>query len=230
MLSAVGLSALGALAPVDGASAQVLLSEDQREWVDANPVVRYGISSVSYPFVFEDEGRPKGIVIDYLSRIEARTGLAFRYVPTRGKVEARRALEAGEIALVPFMRIDEARTATHAFTRPVARVALGLFTRAESPYVEAFDDLAGRRVGVPAGTAGAFGRVRSAPTYIEFESTGALDRMLRQERLDIAARYAQAPAGSGVVPTAAQAAIVTSAMAAAVAAVSIYRNGRATGR
>jgi ABC-type amino acid transport substrate-binding protein len=293
MLSAVGLPVLGALAPVVGASDPVLLSEDQREWADSNPVVRYGISSVSYPFVFEDGGRPKGIVIDYLSRVEARTGLAFRHVPMAGKVEARRALAAGEIALVPFMRIDEARKATYAFTKPVARVALGLFTRTDGPYVEALDDLAGRRVGVPAGAAEAFGRVRSAPAYVEFDSTSALvralgegrvdaivapapnvrfevgrqhaqarvvlqtilstkvpygmacglgtsplvgildralDRMLRQERLDIAARYAQAPSGSGVVPTAAQAAIVTTAMAAAVAAASVLRNGRVTGR
>lgn len=59
-------------------SANLRLTKEHQRWISANPLVSVGVSSDWPPFEYQDVlGNPRGIDIDILNVISARTGLSF---------------------------------------------------------------------------------------------------------------------------------------------------------
>jgi len=178
------LAPLAALAPRPARPApgdDLLLTDAQRDWIRANPVVRYAVSFEVQPYLYLDRGRPAGYVADLLSKAGTLTGLSFELVPVRDRDDAVGRMQRGEIALIPMYRIDEERRKRIPLTQPVANFTLGVFTLSDHVYVDSLAELAGRKVAAPRGMTipEVFGE--QSPAMLPFSSTldalrGLLDR------------------------------------------------------
>jgi len=160
------------------------LSEAGTRWVAAHPLVRYSVAVQAHPYCFLEGARPSGIVVDMLGLIAQQAGLSLQYVPKRTPEQALDALAAGEVSVVPYLRMNVEQAAEFRFTRPVARVTLGIFSRFDSPYIDGLDDLGGRRVGVPAGTHGTFSQAKPAVRFVEFSPVDRLVHALWNKEVD----------------------------------------------
>ncbi len=164
----------------------LLLTDTQRAWMRAHPVVRYGIAFEARPYLIVDHGRPSGYVIDLLAKVSRLTGLVFEHVPTRGLEEAFERLARDEIDLLPLARIDAERRTRVSYTQPVATFTLGVFTRSAAPYVDDLGDLAGLRVAMPRGLVGTVELAGALPVPRPYEGTEAAIRALLDGRVDAA--------------------------------------------
>jgi two-component system sensor histidine kinase EvgS len=162
----------------------LLLTDAQRDWIRANPVVRYTVSFEARPFLFLEDGRPAGYVADLLARASRLTGLTFVHVPSRDRDDALRRLAVGEVALVPLMRIDDSRRARIPLTQPFATFTLGIFTRTDASYVDGLPDLVGLRVGMPRGMVASLSFDGPVPRFLPLDSTVDGLRGLRDGRYD----------------------------------------------
>ncbi len=90
-----------ASAQENGSGGGALLSEQQRLWLESNPLLRIGIWSDTPPVVFtESAGGPRGIVVDYLEAIE-RQGVRLNPRIYPSMAEALEGLRRGEVDLIP---------------------------------------------------------------------------------------------------------------------------------
>ena len=70
-----------ARAETDAAPAPLPLSQEEKAWIAAHPVIRLGIDPNYGPYSFLDEkGQLQGVVRDFLSPIEKSLGLRFEIV------------------------------------------------------------------------------------------------------------------------------------------------------
>jgi ABC-type amino acid transport substrate-binding protein len=183
LLIAAPLALAASRAPAQEAD-PLLLTDAQRDWIRDHPVVRFTVSFEARPFLFLEAGRPAGYVVDLLAKASRLTGLRFEYVASRDRDDALRRLAAGEIELVPMMRIDDSRRGRVPLTQPVANFTLGIFTRTDAPYVDDLADLAGRRVAMPRGMAQSLPFDDPVPRFESFDSTVDGIRGLLDGRFD----------------------------------------------
>gem|GEM_PF-443391 len=70
--------------PQNAAAKAISLTEAERDWLNAHPVVRYTGDPLWMPFeAFDENGNYIGIVADHLKLIAQRTGIRFEIIPTR---------------------------------------------------------------------------------------------------------------------------------------------------
>ena len=116
-LMALGLI-LGSLSCGVGSRGKVDLSQGERAWLRAHPVVRVAPIPDYAPLEWVDPtGRVQGVAPDLLKLLEARSGLRFEYVPTGSWQEALDLVKGGKADCVDLAAPTEARMEYLAFTR-----------------------------------------------------------------------------------------------------------------
>jgi len=79
LAAARGMAAPEAIAAPPGHAVMASLTDEERAWIAAHPVVRVGHDPSYAPYSFPDAtGRLVGIDLDYAARIAQRTGLRFQ--------------------------------------------------------------------------------------------------------------------------------------------------------
>ncbi|NJB67630.1 diguanylate cyclase (GGDEF)-like protein/PAS domain S-box-containing protein [Desulfobaculum xiamenense] len=156
VLSAAGaLLALAALAVIlrPQHSTNVVLNNAERHFLHEHPYLRVGIDREFVPLQFTDaNGKARGFSVDYLNLLGVNIGANFEFVgDTWENLPGR--LERGEIDLIADMTPTPERQKRFAFTEPVSSHTTHIYVPTHIVEVENLDDLAGRKVGVPAGTA-----------------------------------------------------------------------------
>src|SRR4051794_15079374 len=71
--------------------------DEQRAWIAAHPVVRYGSDTGWRPIIDVEDGRAVGLIPRYLALLSAQTGLRFEYVPTASAMDALARFQQGEL-------------------------------------------------------------------------------------------------------------------------------------
>lgn len=106
VLSAIGCLALSALASGDHQSSELILSDEERAWIAANPVVRVGVWRDLPPLEYMQGKELKGLSDDYLDYITHKTGLTFTYVPAQLFQDRVNLLMNKQIDLISTVRIN----------------------------------------------------------------------------------------------------------------------------
>lgn len=91
-----------ALALVGGASAQanplpMALSQEERDWIAAHPMLKVGVFDDLQPFEYMSAGQMRGLSAKYLQLIARRTGLRFEAVSVTTRSTRRDMLLSGEV-------------------------------------------------------------------------------------------------------------------------------------
>ncbi|ARP80172.1 hypothetical protein CAL12_04560 [Bordetella genomosp. 8] len=77
------------------------LSAEEKTWIAAHPAVRIAVDPSWKPIQYVENGRDAGLVSEYLSAIERRTGLKFVLVPHTGWDEVTDKLARADVDVLP---------------------------------------------------------------------------------------------------------------------------------
>jgi two-component system sensor histidine kinase EvgS len=130
----------------------LVLTDAERAWIGAHPVVRYSMFEGSAPFAFRDaSGEPAGLAVDVLNTIARTTGLRFEGRLRRSIDDVYKDLNDGEASLIPFSITLGQTSPERVPTVPYGEALLAIVTRTDAPPLRRGTSLAGKRVALPAG-------------------------------------------------------------------------------
>lgn len=162
-------------ASVSAVNAQlVLLTPDERAWIEAHPVIRAGHDATYSPYAMQDAaGAVVGIDPDYLALIGQRTGLKFRNEvrPDWGQVV--NDFKAGELDVLLSLSRTPDRENYLSYTQSYAHAPNVVITRSDSPYLFALAELKGHTIAIPRDSAGLrddIARFVPGNTVVEFDT------------------------------------------------------------
>ena len=129
----------------------VTLTEKERAWLKAHPVIRLSGDPHWLPFeTFTPEGEYHGIVPDYLQLIEKYSGMQFKVVPNQKWSDTIRMAKNRELDVISAMESEE-RKEYLSFTHNYFEVPIVIVTRKSHEDIESPADLQGQRVAIASG-------------------------------------------------------------------------------
>ena len=124
-------------------------TEEEQAFLAEHPVIRLGIDPEFVPFEFiNEQGEYAGIVADYLSLIEDRTGLQFEVALDLTWVEAYEKVLAGEIDALPAVGKTTEREQHLLFSEPYYFFKRVIVTQDQDTKISGIEDLHGLTVAV----------------------------------------------------------------------------------
>ena len=130
------------------------LSEQERAWLRAHPVIRVVQDPGWPPVEFTNErGEPSGMYRDYLSLVEQRLGVKFELVRNLSWQEAYDRLKRWEIDMTTSVAVTPERTEFWAFTKPYMKIPIVIATHPDVTYIADMRELDGKKVAVVEGYA-----------------------------------------------------------------------------
>ena len=142
-----GLICLSAIAQAraDKASTpRLTLGASDQAWLTAHPVIRLGIDTGYGPYSFlDDQGRPQGVVIEFLNHLGPALGVRFEIVSNLDWPQLMAAVEARQIDAVATVTHSPQREALLVFTGMYLPTPLVIMTRTETPQLHSLQELAG---------------------------------------------------------------------------------------
>ena len=130
------------------------LTAEQQAWLAEHPVVRVGIDAHWAPVEFVDEtGRPQGISVAYLQRLEKLLGLRIEFAQGLTWAEAKQRLADGNIDVLPTIAMTPDRQHSLHFTEPYLSFPAAIFSAADVAYLGDLRALEGKTVAIVQGEA-----------------------------------------------------------------------------
>ncbi len=131
----------------DNAPVPLTLSDADKAWLAAHPVIRVGIDQNFAPYSFVDaEGRFQGVAADFTQRIADMLGVRFEPVIGLKWPEVMKALEHGEIDVVATISFLPERAAFTLFSERYLPTPVVVFTRHGTAQLASVDQLAEMKV------------------------------------------------------------------------------------
>lgn len=130
------------------------LSDEEREWLTNNPVIRTAIDTNWAPIEFVDnDGNYRGISADYLKRMEELLGVRFEVEKRLNWQESVAAFKRGELDVFTSVVRTPERESYISFTDTYTDFPISIFTGPSISYIGSMDKLEGFKVGVVEGYA-----------------------------------------------------------------------------
>jgi two-component system sensor histidine kinase EvgS len=136
----------------DMGESPIALTDTERAWIAAHPVVRVGVDTDSAPYTFIDShGEFAGMFADLLKLVSHRTGLRFEAVP-RDTIDALEDdLKSGHTSLVTTLTPTPERRKFLAFTADVVPMTWALVARGDDRSITGLRSLRGKRLALTRG-------------------------------------------------------------------------------
>lgn len=126
------------------------LSDKEKAWLKAHPVIRVGIDHNWAPIEFVDEkGRHSGVSASYLKLLEKRLGVHFEIDYSRRLwSDSIRSVQHKELDMLSSAAITDKRQNALVFSRPYLKQSIVIVADSEVGFVNDLNDLSGRKVAV----------------------------------------------------------------------------------
>jgi PAS domain S-box-containing protein len=132
----------------------IQLTEKERAWLEAHPLIRVAADTRWAPVEFVDEdGEFKGISIDYLKQLSEMLGLEFQFKKDVTWQQAMDAVESGELDMFSSLARTPGREALYNFTTPYLSMPISIFAGGDVTYIGNLKALEGKRIAVVEGYA-----------------------------------------------------------------------------
>ncbi len=104
----------------------------------------------SFPpyYLLDENGNPSGFAADVMNAVAKRAGLTVKYRVKENWSEINKALQNGDIDIIPNYGITEQRKDHAAYTVPVDTFRISIFVRKDTNDIKSIDDLSERPVAV----------------------------------------------------------------------------------
>jgi len=139
-----------AAAPVciGNAAEPSLLTAEEKAYLARKGEVAYCIDPDRLPFSAIREGRPQGMAVEILGRIEKQIGVPFRFVSTDTWRMSLEYAAAGRCDILPAIDVSPPRPPFLSFTLPYFRYGVAIVTQTHAPFVSGVRDMRNRTVGL----------------------------------------------------------------------------------
>ncbi len=127
------------------------LTAEEKEFISGHPIIRLGVDPTFIPYEFFDsDGTYKGIAVDYIELICARTGL--KMIPATGLTwsEAHEKAVEKDLDVLPCISRTPEREKYFLFTDSYYTFQRVIFIHESNNAIKSFDDLIGKRVAAQA--------------------------------------------------------------------------------
>lgn len=125
------------------------LTQQEQAWIAAHPVVRLGADPAWPPLSEIVSNQLVGIDAEFLEAISARTGLKFKFVPTRSWAETWKAAEDQRVDVISGVARTPERERFVNFTKPYLSFPVAIITRKDGPFLTSLDNLDHLRIAAP---------------------------------------------------------------------------------
>ncbi len=133
-------------------TASIVLSPDEKSWLNDHSVIRVGVYPTYPPFEFVDEqGNHSGIVPDYLKLIGERLGIEFKPIHGLKWTQVLEGTKDGTVDMAPDLNDTAERREFLNFTRTYLYYPMVIFTRNDFPSISGLADLADKSIAIPSG-------------------------------------------------------------------------------
>ena len=170
------------------AEERLALTDAEKAWITTQPTIRVGVESAQPPFQFLDaQGRPAGMVADYLELIADRSGLRFEMVAEADPQRLLTRARSGEIDVIAAPRREDGIRTGFELTRPYYTSPLMVIARQDDADGFGGDvrSLYGHRVAVRRGSlAEDFLAAYPDVTIVGAESVAAALQTVAEQRAD----------------------------------------------
>ncbi len=126
---------------------RMALSQEERLFLQKNPVIRAHVEQDYSPFLYLKEGRATGYAVDYTNLLAEKIGIEIHYDVEQSREAAIAQLKARRIELIVAMAAGEQHSAYARFTQPFLSTYTGVAIRKELQDVASLDALRTKRVG-----------------------------------------------------------------------------------
>ncbi len=134
------------------ATGSLALTDAERRWIQANPVVRVAVDPANAPYTFIDStGEFAGVYADLLRMVGRRTGLRFEVVPNSTIAGLEADVRGGRAHMEAMLMPTAERERFLDFTSDVAPVVWVLVAPRRSGVIENMDSLRGKRLALTRG-------------------------------------------------------------------------------
>ena len=131
---------------------RVILTPQERAFLDARRVIRLGVDPTWPPFEkLEEDGTYAGIASDYVALLSRRLDTVMTPVYGLTWTDVLEGVQKGTIDLIPCIVRSPEREKYLLFTQPYLRFPSVIVTRKEGPFVNGLADLPGQKVGIVKG-------------------------------------------------------------------------------
>ncbi len=132
---------------------QVYLTDSEKAWIKAHPVIRVGIDPEFAPFEYiDDNGNYSGFAADYINLLNKRLGLHLEVVHGLSWQEVVRRAKNKEIDMLSAVGFSEQRSRFLSYSIPYLGFYRMVFCRADAPFISGVPDLAKLNIAVQTNT------------------------------------------------------------------------------
>lgn len=131
----------------------VSLSEEEKQWIAAHPVLTVTNNMDLVPLDFVNNGRSMGFAIDYLNLVAENVGLTLSYQNNKSWNELVEQVKRQEIDITHSLMSTPEREGFLNFTEPYLEIPIVNFGRTGAPRINSIDDLKNKKIGVIEGWA-----------------------------------------------------------------------------
>jgi signal transduction histidine kinase len=129
---------------------QLKLTEQEKQWLAAHPVIRVGIDHNWAPIEsIDDKGRHTGVSASYLHLLEKRLGVHFEVDYSRSLwSDSLRALKTKELDMLTSAAVTDSRREHMAFSRPYIKQSMVIVANSRVGYINDLSDLRGKKIAI----------------------------------------------------------------------------------
>ena len=127
----------------------VFLTETEKSWIAAHPLIRFGADPEFVPFEYiAPDGTYQGIASEYVAILNRRLGLNLQLVPSTGWAQVMDRVIKGQIDVLPCIGKTADRKRFLRFSDPYLNFHRVIITRSAHPFISGLGDLADEAVAV----------------------------------------------------------------------------------
>ncbi len=127
----------------------LVLSEEERAWLQAHPVLRLGLDPIWEPVEFiDDKGEYQGISAAFMRRLAEMLGVKLQFDPKQTWSQAIERAQKGEVDVLPAINPSPKRSEYLSFTKPYLHFPFMIVTRTDAPLIAGMEDIGDWRIAV----------------------------------------------------------------------------------
>jgi len=132
-------------------SERIMLTSEERTWLEEHPVIRVSNEMDWTPFNFNRNDIPQGFSIDYVSLLAETIGFEIDFISGPSRNDFMEMIQNKELDIILNIAFSDERGEFIKFTDPYFEFAPGLYTRKDYPTINSVEDLYGKKFAVPKG-------------------------------------------------------------------------------
>lgn len=127
----------------------LMLSEEERKWLQRHPVLKLGLDPLWEPIEFIDgKGEYRGISSAFMQQLAGKLGVSLEFDPKLGWSDVLELVKKGKVDVLPALNPSPKRAQFLNFTKPYLHFPFMIITRKDAPMITGMEDVGSWNIAV----------------------------------------------------------------------------------